>query len=143
MKTSPPGAVELVKLWSYERRDSGQGTIMFLYWDVSVARIDGVLEQIRTTLVRLVSEMRATMPDDSSVPSPEQAAHEVSVALHGGKRNQVTVTTAQADNGASANIASPAEQNESSWTKTQTIWTVIGVIVAIAGLYVAYLQLTH
>ncbi len=121
VKMSPPGTAELVKLWNYERRSSGQGTIMFLYWDVSVARIDGVLEQIRTTLVRLVSEMRAAMPDDSSVPSPEQAAHAVSVVLRGGKRNQVTVTTAQADNGASANITPPAVQNESGWTRTQTI----------------------
>ena len=83
------------------------------------------------------------MGDDSSVPSPEQAAHAVNVVLHGGKRNQVTVTTAQADKGASASIAVPDEQKESGWTKTQTIWTVIGVIVAIIGLYVAYLQLKH
>jgi hypothetical protein len=68
---SPPGSAELLKLWNYQRRDSGQGTIMALYWDVNVARIDGVLDQIRTTLVRLVSEMRAAMGDDSSVPSPE------------------------------------------------------------------------
>jgi len=95
----------------------------------------------------------------------------VNVVLHGGKRNQVTVTTAQADKGASASITVPDEQKESGWTKTQTIWTVIGVIVAIIGLcglfktlepqvcdlrrctceagvlnntlYVAYLQLKH
>lgn len=143
VKMSPPGSAELLKLWNHQRQGSGQGTIMALYWDVNVARIDGVLDQIRTTLVRLVSEMRAAMRDDSSVPSPEQAAHAVNVVLHGGKRNQVSVTTAQADNGASANIAAPDEQKESGWTKTQTIWTVIGVIVAIIGLYVAYLQLKH
>jgi AbiTii len=143
VKMSPPGSAELLKLWNYQRRDSGQGTIMALYWDVNVARIDGVLDQIRTTLVRLVSEMRAAMGDDSSVPSPEQAAHAVNVVLHGGKRNQVTVTTAQADKGASASIVVPGEQKESGWTKTQTIWTVIGVIVAIIALYVAYLQLKN
>ena len=69
VKMSPPGTAELLTLWNHERQNSGGGTIMSLYWDVNVARIEGVLDQIRTTLVRLVSEMRATMPDDSSEPS--------------------------------------------------------------------------
>jgi hypothetical protein len=110
-------------------------TIMSLYWDVNVARIEGVLDQIRTTLVRLVSEMRATMPDDSSEPSPEQAASAVNVVLHGGKRSQFTVTTAVADNAASASVSSPTAHKESGWTKTQTIWTVIGVLIAALTLY--------
>ena len=108
---------------------------MALYWDVNVARIEGVLDQIRTTLVRLVSEMRATMPDGSSEPSQEQAASAVNVVLHGGKRSQFTVTTAVADNGASANVSSPTAHRESGWTKTRTIWTVIGVLVAALTLY--------
>ena len=108
---------------------------MSLYWDVNVARIEGVLDQIRTTLVRLVSEMRATMPDDSSEPSPEQAASAVNVVLHGGKRSQFTVTTAVADNAASASVSSPTAHKESGWTKTQTIWTVIGVLLAALTLY--------
>jgi hypothetical protein len=103
-----------------------------LYWDVNVARIEGVLEQIRTTLVRLVSEMRATMPDDSSVPSPEQAASAVNVVLHGGKRSVFTVNTAVANNGASASVSTPtpAEHKESGCTKTIAIWTVIIGIIA-------------
>jgi hypothetical protein len=82
VKLGPPGAAELIKIWNYEIGDTGQ-TIMSLYWDVNTARITGVLDQIRTTLVRLVSEMRATMSDDVSVPSSEQAAQAVNVVLHG------------------------------------------------------------
>ena len=138
VKLGPSGAADLIKIWNYEIGDTGQ-TIMRLYWDVNSARISGVLDQIRTTLVRLVSEMRATMSDDALTPTQEQAAQAVSVVLHGGKRNQVTVTTAQADSSATANIKPPDELKESGWTKTQTIWTVIGVIVAFAALYIAYL----
>ena len=139
LKMSPSGTAELLKLWNYERQNSGNGTIMALYWDVNVARIEGVLDQIRTTLVRLVSEMRATMPDDASVPSPESAASAVNVVLHGGKRNQVTVTTAQADNGASASVTTPppAPQKEGGWTKTIAIWTVIIAIIAGITLYLS------
>ena len=39
---SPPGSAELLKLWNYQRRELWRGTIMALYWDVNVARIDGV-----------------------------------------------------------------------------------------------------
>jgi hypothetical protein len=137
VKLVPPGTAELLKLWNHQMQTSGQ-TIMALYWDVNTARIDGVLDRIRTTLVRLVSEMRATMPDNFSLPSSEQAAQAVNVVLHGGKRNQITVTAAQADRGATASIATNGAHKESAWTKTATIWTIIGVIVAIVGVYLTY-----
>jgi hypothetical protein len=54
-RTAIPGAAELIKIWNYEIGDTGQ-TIMRLYWDVNTARITGVLDQIRTTLVRLVRQ---------------------------------------------------------------------------------------
>jgi AbiTii len=139
VKLGPPGAADLVKLMNYEMHDSGQ-TIMRLYWDVNIARITGVLEQIRTTLIRLVSEMRATMNDDESMPSSEQAAQAVSVVLYGGKRNHITVISAQADSGATATVEPATEKKESWWTKTATIWIVIGVIVAIIAAYFAYRQ---
>jgi hypothetical protein len=121
---------------------SGQNNNM-LYWDVSLAIINGVLDQIRTTLVRLVSEMRASMRDDSSTPSSEQAAQAVNFVLRGGRRNQVTVIAQNADDGATASVTTGSEQKESGWTKMQTIWTIIGVIVAIIALYIGYLQLHH
>lgn len=140
IKMAPPGAAELMSLMTHERQ--GQGvTVTGLYWDVHVARIEGVLDQIRTTLVRLASEIRATMSDDASVPSAEQAAQAVNVVLHGGKRNQVTVTAAQAGNGGRAEVKPADERGESGWTKTQTVWTVIGSVAGIIALGIAYLQL--
>jgi hypothetical protein len=99
---------------------------MALYWDVNIARVEGVLDHIRTTLLRLVSEMRATMPDDASVPSPEQAAGAVN-----GKRSQFNINTAVAENGASANVSTPpAAHEKGGWTKTIAIWTVIIAVIA-------------
>ena len=111
-----------------------RGTIMSLYWDVNVARIEGVLDQIRTTLVRLVSEMRATMPDDSSEP-PGAGSQRGERRSARGKRSQFTVTTAVADNAASASVSSPTALRSRAATKTQTIWTVIGVVLAALTLY--------
>ena len=62
------------------------------------------------------------------------------MVLHGGKRHQVTVTAAQADSRATASIKSADDREGSGWTKTATIWIVIGVIVTIIGVYVAYRQ---
>ncbi|WFE38072.1 hypothetical protein [Micromonospora sp. WMMD998] len=139
VKLAPPGSAEAVKLMNYERSDQG-AVVSRLYWSVSTARVEGILDQIRTTLVRLVSEIRATMSDDASIPTSEQAAQAVNVVLHGGRRNQVTVTTAQAGDGGIAHSEPAEERTESGWTRAQTIWTVIGVIVAIIGAYFAYRQ---
>jgi len=132
IEMAPDGAADLVTLWNQRPNFGGGGQIMRLYWDVSVARIEGVLEQIRNTLVRLVSEMRASMPADSAVPSPEQAASAVNVVLHGGKRSVFNVNTAVADNGASASVTTPPPppQKEGGWTKTIAIWTVIIAVIA-------------
>jgi hypothetical protein len=51
------------------------------------------------------------------------------------RQNQFTVTTAVANTGASADVSSPTAHEESGWTKTQTIWTVIGVLIAALTLY--------
>jgi hypothetical protein len=44
IQMAPDGAADLVELWNQRPNFSG-GTIMRLYWDVSVAAIEGVLEQ--------------------------------------------------------------------------------------------------
>lgn len=138
VKLVPDGGADLVMLMNHEAEPGN--TVMNLYWDVSVARINGALDQIRTRLVQLVAEMRATMGEDESEPTSEQAAQAVNVVFHGGKRHQVNVNTAQAASGGSsiATAAAPAKHKESWWTKGVLIWTVIGVLVAVIGVYIAY-----
>lgn len=139
VKLSPAGGAEVLKIMNYEQQKQGV-SVHALYWDLSTAILEGALDQIRTTLVRLVSEIRATMADDESIPTAEQAAQAVNIVLHGGRRNKVNVNTAQAGAGGTAHAEPPAEQGESGWTKTQTIWTIISVVVAVVGAYFAYRQ---
>jgi hypothetical protein len=141
IKMSPAGTPELLKLWNHQIHATGR-TIMALYWDVNVGSIEGILDQIRTTLVRLVREMRDNMPDEASAPSPKQAEHAVNVVLHRGKRNQITVTAPQSGDGSTVNIEPNGERKESGWSKATAIGTVIAVIVAIVSAYFAY-RLLH
>ena len=138
VRLQPPGAADLV---TFMNRQQGGG-IERIYWSVSTAQIAGTLDLIRTTLVRLASEMRSTRPAGATVPSREAAAEAVSVVLHGCKRNIVNINTAQAQDGGNATvtIAPPAESKESGWSKAATVWTVIGVVVAVVSGYFTYRQ---
>jgi len=137
VKISLPMAADIARLMN---QDLDGQQIMDLYWGVSTAAIQGVLDRIRTAAVEIMGELRASTPDDEHPPSPEVADQAVNVVLHGGKRHQVTVTTAKADEGATASITPAGDRPESGWTKTATVWTVIGVIVAIVAAYFAYRQ---
>lgn len=54
--------------------------------------------------MQLVTGLRAGMPDDQGLTSPEAATQAVQVAVTG-KRASVTVTTAQASEGGEASIS--------------------------------------
>ena len=140
VKLSLPAGAELVAYMNQQNNEPFQ-QILEVYWGVSTVAIRGVLDQIRTSVVEIISELRAGMPDEGGTPSPELADQAVNVVLHGGKRHQVTVTTAKAEEGSSVSV-SPANQGpESRWSKTSAIWTVLGVLVALVGVYLAYRQL--
>jgi hypothetical protein len=136
VKLIPPGSAELVTLMNYSMRDQYRA-ISNLYWSVSTVRLEGVLGQIRTTLVRLVAEMRAIMPGDQTVPAPEQAAEAVNVVLNGGTRN--TVTIAQANGEATSTITVPGPDQSPFWTRSRRVggalvgvFTIIGTLAAVA-----------
>jgi len=119
---------------SWVTRVSGYVSV---YWAVSTSVFRGVLDEIRTTAVAILSELRAESPDDEP-PAPEAADQAVNVIVHGGTRNTVTVTTNRSHHGDAG--VQPAAGGESNWTRHQTVWTVIGVLVAIVGAYFAYRQ---
>ncbi|MEU8076767.1 hypothetical protein AB0B31_15090 [Catellatospora citrea] len=133
VRLQPFMAAELV---AYMNQQQGGG-IERIYWSVSTSRIAGTLDQIRTTLVRLVSEMRATMSQDATMPTPDDAASAFNVVVNGGERNTITITATGRD---SIAVAAAAPKSESGWTKASTIWTIISVLIATVGLYVAYRQ---
>ena len=58
-----------------------------LYWRLSPVAIQGVLDQIRTSLTELVAELRAGMRADEALPSADLADQALNVAIHGSARS--------------------------------------------------------
>lgn len=93
---------------------------------VSVVSLEGLLDQVRSRLVRLVAEMKAGMPRETSVPTPEVADNAVQVVVHG-KKSAINVTTAQASGSGSHNVsASPTAPAPRTgwWRSLWALWLV-------------------
>lgn len=139
VKLTLPRGQDIVRLMNYEMEQRGEyDRVTALYWCVSHVTLEGVIDQIRTRLVELVAEMRATMPDEAEVPSADAADNAVNVIVHG-KKARFTVNTAQAS-GTTATAAAatrPQAEGRSIWVKLGAalagLATVVGALVAIAA----------
>lgn len=138
VKLQLPMGADIARILSQESGVSGQ-TILTIYWSISPVTVRGVIDQVRNGLVQLVAELRAGLPDDQSIPSPEAAAQAVEVAVTG-KRSSVTVTAAQAGSGGQANITAnePAPSESGFWTRSRRIGaffvgaaTVVAAVIAV------------
>jgi hypothetical protein len=139
----PPMASDLVMYMNATRNNPYQ-IIERLYWGISHAAIEGVLDQIRTSLTQLVAELRASMAADEEVPSAEAANQAVSVVVTG-KRARVNVAAAHAGGTgavATATGASELQTQEDSgfWTRSRKIGAFIVGSAGVAGAVVATLQ---
>jgi AbiTii len=91
IKVLPPFAQELIKIMNSEGRVNGH--VQQLYWGVSPVSFAEVVEQVRTTLTVMISEIRRTMPDKTEDVPAAVADNAMSFAVTG-KRNTVTVMPA-------------------------------------------------
>ena len=87
VRIGPPGSHYLVALMNHELQGAA---IDRIYWSVSVATLHRIVDAVRTTLVRLVAEMRVAMPVGVLAPSQEVADNAVAVVVHG-SRNRINV----------------------------------------------------
>jgi hypothetical protein len=129
------GGTELAKLMNYRAQQQGidYQTIERVYHSVSEPNLAGVVDGIRTTLVALVAEMRAGMPDSADTPTSAVADQAVNVAVHG-ERNRIEITSAQTSGtGAPMARAQPKEKT-SGWS---TFWVVVGSLTGVAGVVIA------
>lgn len=135
VKLQLPMGADIARIMSQESAASGQ-TILTVYWSISPVSVRGVIDQVRTSLVQLVAELKAGMPDDQDIPSSEAATQAVHVAVTG-KRSRVNVTAAQASNGGQANVTAnePAPPESGFWTRSRRIGAFLAgtatVIVAV------------
>lgn len=116
-------------------------SITSLYWQVSEPALRSVVNRVRTTLVELVSEMRAGTPVDQDVPSPEAASQAMSVAVYG-SRSRVTVTSAQASGlSATSSVDLPRGAEAAAfWTTTRKIGAFVVGSATIAAAAIAAVQ---
>jgi hypothetical protein len=141
IKLQPPGASDLARLMNAERQDPSR-QIVALYWAISHATIEGVLDQIRTALTQLVAELRASMPGGEDVPSAEVANNAVSVIVSG-RRARANVTVAQAS-ASSGDVAAAGIAPESRfWTRWRKIGAFVVGAATIAGAVAAVVALTQ
>ncbi|WP_327640853.1 hypothetical protein OHB24_21410 [Kribbella sp. NBC_00482] len=112
-----------------------------IYWAVGTSVFRGVLDEIRTTAVSVLAELRSGMPTTGIPPTAagEVADQAVNVVVYGGRRNTFNIQTNQARDGGVVKMVADNDQGESlRWTKRQTYWTVAGVILAIITLGVTF-----
>jgi hypothetical protein len=140
IKLMPVGASDLA-MYMNQKSVGRFNHINSIYWGVSHASIEGVLDRIRTALVQLVAELRANMKSDETVPSPEVAQNAVNVVVEG-KKSRVSVNTAQTSGRASpatATMNPPASDPESRfwnrWRKPGVI--VVGIATVAAAVFAA------
>jgi hypothetical protein len=136
LKMTLPDSQDILAIMNQDIGDPYQN-ITSIYWSVSEAALRGVVDQVKTTLVELVAEMRAGMPDDAATPSAAVADQALNVAVYG-ERARVSVTSAQTSGSGSHDIqvAHGAEGEGRPWARIGAaavgVATVIGVLVAVA-----------
>jgi len=135
----PERASDIVLLMNEEAGDPFQ-QILSIYWSVAPAALEGLVDQVRTALVQLVAELRASMSDADELPSAEAANQAVTLVMTG-KRAQANVTTAQASSGSNATVNAPQQPEESGWwTRGRKIVAAVGVVATVAGTVFAGIQ---
>jgi hypothetical protein len=120
IKLSLPMGQDLVALMNSERQQP-LARITAVYWSLSAPALAGVLDRIRTTLVELVAEMRAGMPESAETPSPEVADQAVNVVIHGRGHN-VNVTTVAASGSGSHEVNAQGVIVDRSVTLLDEAW---------------------
>jgi hypothetical protein len=144
VRLQPPGAGDLARLMNIEGEGSAQH-IVSLYWGVSPAAIEGVLDQVRTALTQLVAELQANMSGGENVPSAETANQAVNLVVTG-KRARVQVTSAQASGvgtTATAGSGASAEQEHGFWTRWRRIGAFVVGTATIVGAIAAIITITQ
>lgn len=133
VKLAPPGADDLVSIMNHA--GSWNGYIERLYWAVSPVVFVGVLEGVRTTLVSLMAQMEAVTPPASALPSPEETAASVALAVYGDRSKIKNVTIY--NSGADMSIRAGGDEHLPWWRRW---WAILGGVVALVSAGLALMQ---
>ena len=104
-----------------------------LYWAPSKAVIRGIVERVRTDLIRLVNEMRPGLEDGQDLPSAAMASQAVSVVVNG-DNNRLAVKGVEQAAQSGTPEKSPRQR------KLEIAYWVAGVALALAAIATLILQ---
>jgi hypothetical protein len=142
IRLSLPGGSALLAYMNAEAQEAMPGQrITALYWATSSVAVTGVLDRIRTNLVAIVAEMRATGTKGSSTPPAEAADQAVNVVIYGKQRGPININTANTSGDGSSLTINPTPQPDTSlWSRLRKpgafivgLAAVIGAVVAVAA----------
>lgn len=119
----------------------GSMIIDSIYWSVSASALAGTLDRIRTNLVSIVAEMRASGVGGRDVPPAAVSDQAVNVVVYGAKRSPITVTTANTAGEGHTVTTNPSPPPDNSlWARLRKpgaflvgAATVIGGVVGVAA----------
>lgn len=134
-------ASDIVSYMNHKSQEPFQ-EITALYFRVSATSFLGIVDQVRTALAELLSELEVTVPDSQPAPNQQQAANAVNVAVYG-KKSQVGVTSAAASDNSTASVTTPpAEKPKEAgwWTLGRRIGAAVVGVATIGATYIAYVQ---
>lgn len=132
VKISLPMGADLGRLMSneniyYER----------IYWGVAASVIRGVLDEIRTTAVSVLAEVRSGTPATGAPTAGvgQLADQAVNVNVYGGRRHTINVTTNQSGTGDSGPTAAPDGPTVSMARSSRRLlgWIGLGAVVLAAA----------
>ncbi|MDO3397966.1 hypothetical protein QWJ41_19745 [Nocardioides sp. SOB44] len=141
VKITLPHASDLVRYMNAQDTRYGQ-SITGLYWALTSSALSGLLDRVRTILVGLVAELRASGAlGVNEVPSTAAANQAVHVVVHGAKRSPITVNTVSASGAGNTATANPSPTPDHSlWARLRKpgafvvgAATVIGGVVAVVA----------
>jgi len=134
LKTYPPGVEYAITLMNSDGHQNGQ--VIDFYWALTPAVFGGVVDAVRTTLTKMVGELRATTPDDADIPS-EIATNAMTFAVTG-KRNKINFAAAQG----SSQTPIPEEKESRRWGRivATVVAAVVGILLAFAGALFTLMQ---
>jgi hypothetical protein len=128
-----PHAADVCRLMNHEIGNPYQN-VSRIYWTVALSALEGVVDQVRTSLAELVSELTAGLPAGEDLPTSDVVSQAVSVAIKG-KRNRVTLTAPQASGGSSSAVTS--SQPAGFWTLQRQIAALVAGAASILGAVLA------
>ena len=124
LKLTIPRSQDVAAIWNHDVHQGGNPyqNITAIYWNMSEVALRGVVDQVRTTLVELVAEMRAGMPDDVDNPSAAVADNAVQVAVYGDDRRRRAGAEHRAECGQQRGCGRPPHQQREDVAVAQDRW---------------------